>query len=106
VSFGVRFVLFPHSGLDRFVVLQAVEAHEGGKLVSSTYRPPLPPVDIPFLLKAESFPRAIMRPEVLKSMKNPKEPIENRTHDLLVCSVMPQPTTLPRTYLKRLLISW
>ena len=43
-------------------------AHEGGKVVSPTHRPPLPPRKYSwysFLLEAESTPRAILRPEGL-----------------------------------------
>jgi len=29
-------------------------------------------------------------------MKNPSDPLGNRTHDLLVCSALPQPTAPPR----------
>jgi hypothetical protein len=28
----------------------------------------------------------------IKSMKNPNDPIDNQTHDLLACSTVPQPT--------------
>jgi hypothetical protein len=46
---------YPNAGLDRPLGLQKVEtprisrqsAHEGGKVVSSTYWPSLPPRDIP-----------------------------------------------------------
>jgi hypothetical protein len=33
----------------------------------------------------------------IKSMKNTNDPIGNRTHDLLACSAVPQPTAPPCT---------
>jgi hypothetical protein len=57
-------------------------AHEGGKFVSPTHRPPLPPPREIFLLEAES-------------MKNSNYVIGNRTHDLPGCSAMSQPTAPP-----------
>jgi len=38
----------PITGLDRPCVFQEVEAHEGGRVVSPTHRPPLPPKNITF----------------------------------------------------------
>jgi hypothetical protein len=52
------------------------QAHEGGKVVSPTHRPPLPPGDIP----GAQF----CWPEEL----SPNEPIRNRTRDLLACSAV------------------
>jgi len=34
------------------------------------------------------------------SMKNPSDPIGNKTRDLSACSAVPQPTSPPRTPLK------
>jgi hypothetical protein len=38
-----------------------------------------------------------VRLEVLGQLKKSNNFVENRTRDLPVCSIMPQPTTLPRT---------
>jgi hypothetical protein len=89
----------PFTGLDRPVGLQEVEAsrifrqsaHEGGKVVSCTHRPPLPSGGYPwysFLLEAGSTPGSLYgwKGYVI------------RTHDLPACSAVPQPTAPPRTY--------
>ena len=60
------------AGLDKPLELQKVEAprtsrqsaHEGGKIVSPTQRPPLPPGDTP-VTSVKVYPRAIVRPEGL-----------------------------------------
>ena len=52
-------------------------AHEGGKVVSPTHRPPLPPREYfwySFLLESESTPGAIVRPEGLCQWKIPMTP--------------------------------
>ena len=68
--------------------------HEGGKVVSPTHRPPLPPRKYSwysFLLEAEStLARRIM------SMKNCNDTIGDRTRDLPACSAVPLPTAPPR----------
>jgi hypothetical protein len=75
-------------------------AHEGGKVVSPTHRPPLPP-RYSFLLEAESAPGATVRPEWLRmSMKNSSDTIGNQTRDLPTCSAVPQPTALRRAPMK------
>ena len=66
-------------------------AHQGGKVVSRTHRPPLPPIRYPrysFLLEGWVDPRAIMRPKGL-SLKNSSETIGNRTFDLRPCGAVP-----------------
>jgi hypothetical protein len=75
--------------------LQEVEAsrifgqweHEGGIVVSSTQRPPLP-----------SLPRDISRSTLahssagrIKSMKNRNDPVGNRIRDIPACNAVPQP---------------
>jgi hypothetical protein len=61
-------------------------AHEGGKVVSPTHRPPLPPRKYSwysFMLEAE-----------LTEISN--DTIGNRTRNLPACSAVPQPTAPPR----------
>jgi hypothetical protein len=84
-----------HTGLTRSLRLQV--AHEGGKAVSPTHRPPLPPRRYPwcsFLLKLESIPG----PQCgrIKSLKNPNDSIGNPARDLPACSAVPQPTASQR----------
>jgi hypothetical protein len=74
----------------------------GGKFVSLTRRlaalyPP-PPKKILVLISVTDWvdPRAIVRLEGLGQLKKNSDPIRNRTRDLSTCSIMPQPTTLPR----------
>jgi hypothetical protein len=63
-------------------------AHEGGKVVSTTYRPTLPTGNIP----DTHFCRRLSRPQGhsaagrIISIKNSSETIGNRTRDLPVCS--------------------
>jgi hypothetical protein len=67
-------------------------AHEGGKAVRPTHRPPLPPRRYPwysFLLEAEST-------GMIKSIKNRNNPIGNRARDLPAYCAIPQPTAPPR----------
>jgi hypothetical protein len=55
-------------------------AHEGGKVVSPTHRPSLPPANTP----GTHFCQRLGRP-----MKNSNDTIGNRSRDLPVCSVEP-----------------
>ena len=76
-------------------------AHEGGKVVSLTHRPPLPPGNIPgrsthFYYRL-SQPKGHSAAGRFMPMKNSNEAIGIRTHDLPTCSVVPQPIELPRT---------
>ena len=67
-------------------------AHEGGKVVSPTQRPLLPPENVPgthFCYRL-SQPQGHSAAGRIISMKN-----SNRTRDLPTCSAVPQPTTLP-----------
>ena len=72
--------------------------HEGGKVVSSTNRPPLPPGTIPgthFCYRLNQ-PQAHSAAGWITSMKNSNDTIGNRTRDLPSCSAVPQPTAPPR----------
>jgi hypothetical protein len=94
------------TGLDRPLGLQEVEApriskqsaQEGGKVVSPTHRPSLPPGRIP----GTHFWYRLSRPQGhnatgrVKSLKNYSDSIANRIRDLPVCSAVPQPTAPPR----------
>ena len=62
-------------------------AHKGGKIVSPTHRPPLPPGKIPrthFCLRL-SRPQSHGATEGIKSTKNPTDFTGNRTRDLPAC---------------------
>ena len=72
-------------------------AHEGGKAVSPTYRPPLPPRKYSwysFLLEAESTTEPWCG---WKDYINEKFQWHHRTRYLPTCSAVPQPTALLRT---------
>ena len=75
-----------------------VEAHEGGKDVTPTHRPPLPPVNTTGIHFCYSLsqPQGHSAAGRIMSMKNYIDTIGNRTHDLPVCSAVPQPTAPPR----------
>jgi hypothetical protein len=64
-------------------------AHEGGKVVSPTHRPPLPPGNIPgtHLCLTLIWPQG----HSTAGMKNSNDTIGNRSRDLAVCSAVPQP---------------
>jgi hypothetical protein len=67
-------------------------AHEGGKVVSPTHRPPLSPGNIPgthFCYRL-SQPQGHSAAGRIMSMKNSSDTIRNRTRDLPVCSAVPQ----------------
>jgi hypothetical protein len=73
-------------------------AHEGGKVVSLTHRPSLPPGNIPgthsrYRLSQPQGHSAFGR---IMSTKNVSDNIGNWTRDLLACSAVPQPTASPR----------
>jgi hypothetical protein len=58
--------------------------HEGGKVVSSTHRPPLPPGNMPgtHFCKRLSRPQGHSAAGRIMSMKNSNDIIGNRTRDL------------------------
>jgi len=70
-------------------------AHEGGKVVSPTHRPHLPPENIPGTLFCWrlSQPQGHSAAGRIMSKKNSNDTIGNRTHDLPACRVVSQPTT-------------
>jgi hypothetical protein len=73
-------------------------AHEGGKVVSPTHRPSLPPRKYSwysFLLEA-SQPRGHSATGRITSMKSSSNNKGNRTRVFPSCSVVSQPTTPPR----------
>jgi hypothetical protein len=67
-------------------------AYEGGKVVSPTHRPPLPPGNIP----GTHFCYRLSRPQGhsaagrIMSMNNSNDTIGNRSRDLPVCTAVPQ----------------
>ena len=73
-------------------------AHGGGKVVSPTHQPPLPPGD----MAGTHFCYRLSRPQGhsaagrIMSMKKSSDTIGNRTSDLPACSAVPQPTAPPR----------
>jgi len=72
-------------------------AHESGKVVSPTHRPPLPPGNIPgthFCYRL-SQPQGQSAAGRIMSIKNSSETIGNRTRDFPTCSAVPQPTAPP-----------
>jgi hypothetical protein len=73
-------------------------AHAGGKGVSRTHRPTLPPGNIPgthFCYRL-SRPQGHSGAERIMSIKNSNVTIRDRTRDLPTCSTVPQPTAPPR----------
>jgi hypothetical protein len=67
-------------------------AHDGGKVVGPTYRPPLTPKNIsgPHFCWRLSRPQSHSAAGRFISMKNSIDTIENRSLDLPVCSAVPQ----------------
>ena len=73
-------------------------AQDGGKVVSLTHWPYLPPGNAPgthfcYRLSRPQGHSAIGR---IMSMKNSNDTISNRTSDLPICSAVPQPTAPQR----------
>jgi hypothetical protein len=73
-------------------------AHEGGKVVSPTHRPPLPLENIPGAHFCERLnqPQGHSAASRIMLMKNSNDSIGNRTRDLPNCSAVPQPTAPSR----------
>ena len=73
-------------------------AHKGGKFVSPTHRPPLPPGNIPgtYFCYRLSQPQSHSAAGRIMSMKKSNDTIGNRTRDLPACSAVSQPTAPPR----------
>jgi len=71
-------------------------AHEGGKFVSPTHRPPLPSKNIPgtHFCKRLSPPQDHTAAGRIMSMKDSNDTIGNRTRDLPACSAVPTGLTI------------
>jgi hypothetical protein len=80
-------------------------AHEGGKLVSPTHRPPLPPrkYSLYCFCYRLSRPQGHSAAERIMSMKNSNDTTGNRTRGLPFRSAVPQ-STAPREYVQYLII--
>ena len=68
-------------------------AQDGGKVVSLTHRPPLPPWNTPgtHFCQRMSRPQGHSATGRIMSPKNSNDTIGNQTRDLPVCSVAPSP---------------
>ena len=69
-------------------------AHEGGKVVSPTHRPPLPPGNIPgtHFCQRLSQPQCHSAAGRITSTKNSNDTIGNRTRNIPACNAVPQPS--------------
>jgi hypothetical protein len=76
-------------------------AYEGGRVVSHTHRPPLPPPpeNILVLISVRDWvdPRVTVLPEWLCQWKKYSDTNGNRTRDLPACRAVPQPTAYQRS---------
>ena len=74
------------------------QSAHGGKVVSPTHRPPLPPGNIPgtHFCQRLSQPQGHSAAERIMSMKKSNDTIGNRTRDIPACGTVPQPTAPPR----------
>jgi len=81
-------------------------AHEGGKVISLTYRPPLPQEIFLVLISVRGWvdTRTIVRSEGLCQGKNSHVTIGNRTRDLPACSAVPQPTASSHPNLNSIIV--
>jgi hypothetical protein len=72
-------------------------AHEGGKVISPTHRPPLAPGNIPgtHFCYGLSQPQGHIAAGRIMSLKNSNDNIGNRTRDFPACSAVPQPNAPP-----------
>ena len=75
-------------------------AHRGGKVVSPTHRPLLPPRKYSWYsvsFRGRVNPMATVRPERLCQWKNSDDTVGNRNRDLPACGAVRQPTAPRRT---------
>jgi len=73
------------------VKVPRLRAQDGGKVVSRTHRPLLPPGNAPGTHFCEGLSRLQGRTAIgrIMSMKNSSDTISNRTSDLPICSTVP-----------------
>jgi hypothetical protein len=71
---------------------------DGGEVVSLTRRPPFPPGIFLVLISVRGWvdPQGHSAAGKIRSIEKSNDLIGNRTRDLPACSIVPQPTTLPR----------
>ena len=101
---GKALPLQPWTGPEGSRSLRLPEAHEGGKVVSSTHRLPSPSQEVFLVLisvRGWVDPSATVQQEGLCQLKILNDTIGDRTRDLLACSAVPQPTASPKCLWKR-----
>ena len=79
---------------------------EGGKVISPTHRPPLPPENIPgthFCYRLSQLQGHTVAGKIM-SMRYPNDTIGNQTRNLQACSSVPQPTAPPPPALALLIV--
>jgi hypothetical protein len=89
-------------GLQEFEVprISRQSSHEGGMVVSPTYRPPLSPGDKPgtHFFQRTSRQQGHSAVGMIKSLKNSDDLTGNQTSDFPACSAGPQPIASPHAH--------